>query len=180
MANRDDAEGRLPLLVVVTGPPAAGKTTVARALADELSLPLVAKDDVKETLFDALGWSDRAWSKRLGAATYDVLYLVLAELLRRGVSAIAESNFSDPAPLAALPPHRTAQVFCSAPADVLLERYRARPRHPGHVDEVTIAEVEPRLRAGEWAPLDLPGALIELDTSAPVGAATVATRIITA
>ena len=136
------------------------------------------KDDVKETLFDSLGWSDRAWSRRLGAATYDVLFLVLGELLRRGVSAIAESNFSNPAPFARLPPHRFAQVFCDAPIELLVERYASRPRHPGHVDEVTIAEIEPRLRAGHWRPLDLPGTLLELDASRPLDVRAVAAAIL--
>ena len=31
-----------PLVVVVTGPPAAGKTTIARAIAERLRLPLIA------------------------------------------------------------------------------------------------------------------------------------------
>jgi glycosyltransferase involved in cell wall biosynthesis len=46
-------------LVVVTGPPASGKTTLARVIARELGWPLLAKDDITETLFDALGTGDR-------------------------------------------------------------------------------------------------------------------------
>ncbi|MEZ4215058.1 MAG: AAA family ATPase [Myxococcota bacterium] len=41
-------------LVVVTGLPASGKTSVARRLAKRLGLPVFAKDDVKEQLHDAL------------------------------------------------------------------------------------------------------------------------------
>lgn len=37
-------------VVLITGAPAAGKTTLARELADRLSLPVLSKDRIKETL----------------------------------------------------------------------------------------------------------------------------------
>ena len=37
-----------PLLILVTGLPCSGKTTLAVRMADELGLPLVTKDDIKE------------------------------------------------------------------------------------------------------------------------------------
>ena len=166
-----------PLLVVVTGAPGSGKTTVARALAAELGLPLVAKDDVKEALFDALGTGDREWSRRLGRATYDVLFVVARRLLEAGASCVLESNFSNPEPLRALPPARVVQVLCAAPHDVVLDRYAARARHPGHLDAEIVEELRERLAADEWKPLDIGGELIELDTSGSVDVGALAARI---
>jgi len=167
----------LPLLVVVTGAPGSGKTTVARALAAELGRPLVAKDDIKEALFDALGTGDREWSRRLGRATYDVLFLVARRLLEAGASCVVESNFSNAEPLRALPPARVVQILCVAPHDIVLERYAARMRHPGHLDAEMLEELRQRLDADEWKPLAIDGELIEFDTSEPVDIAALAARI---
>ena len=54
------------LLVIISGPPGAGKMVLGRRLAQALGFPFINKDDIKEILFDTLGWHDREWSKKLG------------------------------------------------------------------------------------------------------------------
>lgn len=42
------------VFVVVSGPPASGKSTLAPVLATELGLPLLAKDTIKDALMSIL------------------------------------------------------------------------------------------------------------------------------
>ena len=80
-------------LVIVSGPPCTGKSTVAERLARDLELPLLSKDRIKEPLFDALGWSDRAWSRKLGAAALDILFMLAETELTAHRSFLLEGNF---------------------------------------------------------------------------------------
>ncbi len=145
------------VLVLVTGPPAAGKTTLAEPLAAALGLPLIGKDLIKEALFDALGTGDRAWSQRLGAASYEVLYAVAGAL----PAALLDANFGpEAAPRLRALDADLIEVFCRCPTDEVERRFAARApaRHPGHVDHLlgpeTKASAGPRGRA---APAGRPG-----------------------
>lgn len=160
-----------PLVVVVTGPPAAGKTTIARALAARLRLPLIAKDTIKEALFDGLGSGDLAWSQRLGTGTYLAMLALAEDSVAAGAGLVLEANFVRGSEietrLAALPA-RFVQIHCSAPLEVLLARYGGRERHPGHVDSERIDALQDAVETGRHDPLDLPGETIRLDTSEQV------------
>jgi predicted kinase len=151
-----------PLLVIVTGLPCTGKTALAHRLARELRLPIIAKDDIKESLFDTLGWSDREWSMKLGRATILLLYQLVENILRAGMPVIAESYFrpdlamSEFTAIQTRTPFRSLAIECVADGEVLYQRWLNRistgERHPGHVDDTALDRVRALLLQGRSAP----------------------------
>jgi len=152
------------LFVLVAGWPGSGKSTLAAALASRLGLPLLAKDEIKEALMDALGRPQTvAESRRLGRAA------VLAMLRVAGhcPGAVLDSTwFGYALPLARALPGQLIEVHCVVPHDVARARYQARAgqRHAGHLD----AERSDQELWGEPPPSPGLGPVIQVDTSGPV------------
>ncbi|HZU13248.1 MAG TPA: AAA family ATPase [Chloroflexota bacterium] len=164
-------------LLLITGHPASGKTTLGTRLAHDLRWPFFSKDGIKEVLFDTLGWSDREWSQRLGVAAFGVLYSIAAAELAAGRSVILEANFD---PDHASPelrrlqgehPFTPIQILCWARGETLQRRFRERDespgRHPGHVDRTVYPTLAARLATERIAPVDTGEALLEVDTTHP-------------
>ncbi len=151
--------------ILVTGPPGSGKSTLAEALAHELGFPLIDKDVIKEALFEELGTGNRDWSRTLSRASFRIMI----ELARRLDASILVGNFSavsapgvmelSPAPI---------EIFCRCPTEELVRRIKARKRHRGHLDDVTVREVQRGTPSSQ--PLGLGGPFLEVDTSRVVEA----------
>lgn len=83
---------RQPTLIVVTGQPGAGKTTLAHALAREIRCPALCRDEIKEGLIHTTGIYGKP-ADDLGRQVYDVFFDTIALLLRQQVTLVAEAAF---------------------------------------------------------------------------------------
>ena len=164
-----------PLLILITGLPCTGKTALGKRLAKEFSLPFISKDDVKESLFNTLGWKDREWSKKIGAASYNILYYLTESLFESQTSFIIESKFKPEADTVRFQTYITKygfqllQILCETEGKVLFERFKTRSesgdRHPGHVDHHNYDEFKETLLYGRAAQLDITGSFLQIDTT---------------
>jgi predicted kinase len=162
-------------VVLVSGAPGAGKTTLARPLAAELGFALLAKDRIKETLGDSLGTQvDLAWSQRLGAASMELLWALAAD----APAVVLEANFWPDDPRV---PDRLAglggavvELHCVCPTAECQRRYAARAslRHRVHV----LDELPEQAFARFVQPVGI-GRVITVDTSQPVQVAPLAQRV---
>ena len=172
-----------PAVVLVSGAPGAGKTTLAGPLSRALGLPLLAKDVIKERLVATLpspSPSDHdplTWSRIVGGAAMEVLWALAAQ----PVPVLLEANFRprssiEIAHLLALD-RPIIEVHCRCPPALAAERYALRAK-TGSRDPRT--HVVTRLTDEMLAEFDAPvglGELVTVDTSGPVDVGLVAARV---
>ena len=87
---------RKPYLIVITGRPGAGKTTLAEKLSREWYLPLVSRDRIKEGYVHTMGLAHDALPEDANLTATQVFFDTLGFMLDRGVSVLAEAAFQHP------------------------------------------------------------------------------------
>jgi len=148
--------------ILVCGIPAAGKSYMARKLSEHLGVPMFSKDDMKELLFDTVGFHNRQEKVALSVGAMEILYYAAGQVLARGGSVILENNFESASipgleELLARYNCQPVTVELTGQADVVYKRFLARDaspeRHRGHV--VNTCYPEPPGERPTYTPMSL-------------------------
>lgn len=128
--------------VLIAGMPASGKSSFAHWLNRNSRLPYMSKDEIKEILFDEIGFQSRAGKVALGVAAEKILYSFAENQMRAGQPFILENNFDDTSKSGIT---QLLRQYDCTPITVLfdgdtkvlyqrfLERDQSPLRHRGHV-----------------------------------------------
>ncbi len=162
-----------PTLVVVSGPPGSGKTTLAHEIGRTVGCPAICRDEIKEGMAHATPGFVPEPGDDLTMRTLPVFFDVLELLLTAGVTTVAEAAFQDRiwrprlTPLLSLA--RLRIVHCTVAPEVAFARIVRR----GSGSSVRAAHPDPRQadaagyirRHLEFDKVSLDASWIEVDTT---------------
>ena len=154
-------------LIVVTGVPGAGKTTLGAALAQAIGAPLLSLDTLKETLYGA-GADHDPYELRLAAeAELSSQLSAVDGAVVVDIWVAPERDTDRVAGLLRATGRDVVELLCRVRADIAVERYGRRQRSGPHkpADAATLQRI--RDAAVRIQPLGL-GRCVEVDTSSPV------------
>ena len=156
-----------PTLIVVSGPAAAGKTTLAHRLARRIGCPAICRDEIKEGMVLNAPDFEPSTGDELTMRTLPTFFSVLRLLLESGVTTVAEAAFQDHVWRPRLEPLREIArikvIQCVVDDAVARERTTLRMTHDptrrAHAD----ADADSLRRAFNRLALDVPS--IDVDTT---------------
>jgi predicted kinase len=170
-------------IIMVSGAPACGKSTLASLLAQILGFPLLTKDTIKESLFDSLGshlsgnvGSAAELSSLLSRAAMELLW----SLAPYCPEVILEGNFRPKSPrererFAALE-GRKLEVYCHCTPEEAARRFRERATRAGHHAAHSMKTLSAELMEEFDRPVGL-SPVIDVNTEYPVNPLDVVERI---
>jgi dephospho-CoA kinase len=82
-----------PLLLIITGMPASGKTTLAHFISEKIHCPLLSRDELKEGYINTLGIPHGQLNDAAARHIYDTFFATIELLLSQKISLVIEAAF---------------------------------------------------------------------------------------
>lgn len=82
-----------PFVIVVTGPPGSGKTTLAHMLARHIHCPALCRDEFKEGYVHTMGGTHASLGKGINRRLFNIFFETVDFVVAKGVSIVIEAAF---------------------------------------------------------------------------------------
>ncbi|MDD5071922.1 MAG: ATP-binding protein [Patescibacteria group bacterium] len=162
-------------VILISGPPCTGKTTLARTLAKNFQLPVINCDPIREILYDAFGCFDLETFNKNRKVSFFLMFKVLKLFLGCGQNLIIDSTFWSKGirlriqKLQKQHKFKCLQINLKASGQTLWERYRkkmsSKRRHPGYLDHLREKELKRKIIRGFSPPPKIRGRTLAIDTT---------------
>lgn len=147
-------------LIIITGTPASGKTTMLREVVNRFSIPYFYKDEFKEVISESVSDLDLPLSKELGLASFKITFLIIERFAKFNMDLVIEGNFRpkyDEESLKELLKKydiNCMQILCESSFETvkrrLIERKLSGERHQAHFDLGRESEFEEQIKRGYY------------------------------
>lgn len=118
-------------LIILTGAPASGKSSIAEAVGAKLGIDVISKDGFKIELFERYGFTNHAEKKKLSIEGEKIMHDTIKDYVKKNIDLIVDNNFKHFNTVREIISQADVDVvikcvYCIADYDVLAKRYNDR------------------------------------------------------